>query len=161
MTESSVWLPIVLGALFALVALGFSALAVPNHPDRKQAAKLFFSLAAIVWGITTFVWAISTTHGGWLRFVVCFVCFGLIGSGLVEGFRFANSAAEQTEQPVQPALEPVATEPPSTAPQQQPASAEKKEVRPGKSHPKNLRSKSAPPDDGEDILLGRKKPKIH
>jgi hypothetical protein len=114
--------PYVVGLFVTLILGGFAVLTV-DHPNKGRVAKGFFALAAIIWAGRTIMWGVSTSHTFTFRFVVCFLCFGTLGVGLVEGFRFASHEKEPTEkrtestQPLaRPISQPSSSPPPSPLP---------------------------------------------
>lgn len=74
----------------ALIGVGVAALAVPSHPDRAKAAKICFSLAALLLAVTTIFWTISKGYGlGW-RIGIDLAIACLVAIGILAGFRFAD-----------------------------------------------------------------------
>jgi hypothetical protein len=149
MNDLTAW-PYVLGMVVTLVLGGFAVLTVDN-PNRDKVAQGFFTLAAMIWAGRMFMWGISTSHTFALRLVVCFLCFGAVGVGLVEGFRFASHGKEPA--PKRPTSTQALAEQsprPLVTPSPMPSLARSTSAT-------KPRKSAAPPDDGEDILLGRKK----
>jgi hypothetical protein len=77
----------------ALVGVGVAALAVPSHPDRAKAAKVCFSLAAVVFAGTIIFWTISKGYGLGGRILIDVFALCLLTIGILAGFRFAERSA--------------------------------------------------------------------
>jgi hypothetical protein len=76
---------------FALTFVGVGVrFAVSSHPDRAKAAKIFFSLAALVFAAGIFYWTVSVGQGLAVRVVVDLPLMALVAAGLFGGFRFAD-----------------------------------------------------------------------
>ncbi len=88
--SETIW-ALIVASVLALIGSGVAALAVHGHPDRAKAAKLFFSLAALVFGGTVVYW--TTGHRLLTRLAVDFVAVSIIAGGLVLGFRFADRSS--------------------------------------------------------------------
>lgn len=78
------------------MGLGVAILAVPNHPDRVKAAKVVFSLAALVFAGTLIYWTSLSVLGGMARVTVDLIVSGFIAAGLAAGFRFANRSLPES-----------------------------------------------------------------
>src|SRR5580765_3037376 len=76
---------------FALTFVGVGVrFAVSSHPDRANAAKLFFFLAALVFLAGILYWTISVGQGLAVRVAVDLLSMGLVVAGLFGGFRFTD-----------------------------------------------------------------------
>jgi len=154
--------------VIALITLGFGVLTLPKRPEFTV-AKSCFCIAAIYAGIKVFMWGIATSERLGIRALICIVLFGGFGFLLVEGFRLVNhrqkDAMPEQQTKVEQANGNVTSQGPSasTGP---PVTVEDEQTKkppelnsppPSKPISQRSRRKQSPPDDGEDILLGRKK----
>jgi hypothetical protein len=81
---------IVLTIFLAFIGLGWGALAMPNHPDRIKAAKLFFSLAALTFALTLIQWTLSTDTRLVIRALIDFTAVTVGAIGFIAGLQFAE-----------------------------------------------------------------------
>jgi hypothetical protein len=101
------------GLIVAFVAIGLGVLQVPN-PKRAIAAKMFFSLAAIILGVKIFMWANSPSHGLMFRIVACALGFAALGIMLTLAFWFAGQTQDSNPaDATPPAQQPSAPEEPN------------------------------------------------
>lgn len=84
---------VVAAALLGLIGSGLASLAVPNHPDRVKAAKIFFFAAGIVSVFAAYFWTISTASRLLVRVALDFIGLAVIAIGLRAGFWFANRSS--------------------------------------------------------------------
>lgn len=105
------------------------------------------------------MWGYSTEKGAFVRFSVCFIFFGFIGWGLMEGIRFASRALTPTADSLvtAPAEGEQLIKQQGEDPKLINKQLEITQVPPLKPLRRNSQKRSSLPDDGEDILLGRKK----
>ncbi len=97
---------IVATIILASIGLGVAALAVPDHPDRAKAAKVFFFIAAVVFTLAVLMWTILTGRGNFVRVVVDGIWLVFTCGGLIAGFRFADrSLTKATKPETKPQLE--------------------------------------------------------
>ncbi|HEX8072069.1 MAG TPA: hypothetical protein VF546_19120 [Pyrinomonadaceae bacterium] len=81
---------LVVGAVVALIALGFNALQVISSNDEFWIARLWFVLAAIVAAARIIYWALTTHRSLALRLSVCIVACGVVSALAVESVRYVN-----------------------------------------------------------------------
>ncbi len=89
MNELLSW-ALVVGAVIALIALGFNALQVVSSSDEFWIAKFWFVLAAITAVARFIFWGITTNRNLTLRLIVCLIACGAIGVSAIEAVRYVN-----------------------------------------------------------------------